>query len=146
MLGSIEDFLTASEEQQIIDAIRQAESNTSGEIRVHLEGHCDQDPMKRAMEVFNILRMDNTRLQNGVLIYVAVHDHSFTICGDEGIDKVVSSGFWDKTRDIIEHRFKEQLFAQGLAEGIVQVGQQLKAHFPILPGDQNELSDSISTS
>ena len=79
MHGSIEDFLTPEEEQQVIDAIREAEDNTSGESRVHLEASCHGDAMKRAQEVFSILDMHNTRLQNAVLIYVAVNDNRFAI-------------------------------------------------------------------
>jgi len=146
MLNSIEEFLTSSEEKLVIDAIRKAELNTSGEIRVHLESKCSGNSFNRAIEVFSILKMDNTKLQNAVLIYVAVHDHSFTIYGDKGINAVVSDEFWGGTKDIIEHRFKKKEFAEGLAEGIMKVGEQLKAHFPWDQSDQNELPDSISRS
>lgn len=146
MLNSIEEFLTSSEEKRVIDAIRKAELNTSGEIRVHLESKCQGDSFNRAIEVFSILKMDNTKLQNAVLIYVAVHDHSFTICGDEGINAVVPENFWDSTKNIIQEHFEKKLFADGLAEGIMKVGEQLKAHFPWDQTDQNELPDSISRS
>lgn len=146
MFNSIEEFLTSSEEQLVIDAIRKAELNTSGEIRVHLEGSCKGNAFDRALEVFSILQMDNTRLQNAVLIYVAVHDHSFSICGDIGINAVVPENFWDSTKDIIEKHFKAEDFARGLAEGILKIGEQLKAHFPRDPKDRNELPDSISRS
>ncbi|NND52113.1 MAG: TPM domain-containing protein [Flavobacteriaceae bacterium] len=146
MLNSIEEFLSATEEKQVIEAIRTAELNTSGEIRVHLEGSCQGNSYERALEVFSILKMDNTKLQNAVLIYVAVHDHSFTICGDEGINLVVPNDFWDSTKDIIEQHFRKKEFSQGLVAGIIKVGEQLKAHFPWDPRDQNELPDSISKS
>jgi len=146
MLNSIEDFLSPSEEQQVIDAIRTAELNTSGEIRVHLEGCCNGDPFERALDVFTILRMDNTKSQNAVLIYVAVHDHNFAVCGDKGINTVVPDSFWDNTKDDIENHFKKKRFAEGLSQGILKIGEQLKAHFPWNEGDVNELPDSISSS
>ncbi|XLS28603.1 TPM domain-containing protein [Flavobacteriaceae bacterium M23B6Z8] len=142
----VEDFLTAAEEQEIVEAIRKAESNTSGEIRVHIEGHTDKDPMIHAQEVFHWLKMDNTKEGNGVLIYIAVDDRSFVIYGDHGINKVVPPDFWNRTRDIIQRHFKNKRFKQGLVEGILMAGSELEKHFPWHHGDRNELSDEISKS
>nr|HRM13311.1 TPM domain-containing protein [Flavobacterium sp.] len=69
-MSKVEDFLTKEEEQEIVEAIRMAEKNTSGEIRVHLEKTTPMDAYDRAMEVFHELKMDETELQNGVLIYL----------------------------------------------------------------------------
>lgn len=143
-MSSIEDFLTASEEQEIIEAIREAEKNTSGEIRIHIEHDSELDPFKRAMEVFHYLKMDNTKLQNGVLIYVAVAAKSFVIYGDKGINAVVPQGFWDSTKNCIESHFKSNRFKQGLIEGVLKAGEQLEAHFPWDHSDLNELPNDIS--
>ncbi len=88
--------------------------------------------------------MDNTKEENGVLIYVAVNDKKFCIYGDRGIDKVVPEKFWDTTRDIIESHFKKGEFKQGLIEGILKAGKELETHFPWRHGDVNELSNEIS--
>ncbi|MBT8272119.1 MAG: TPM domain-containing protein [Bacteroidia bacterium] len=146
MQESIEDFLGPEGEQQVINAIREAELNTSGEIRVHLEYSCSGHAFERAQEVFSILGMDNTRQQNAVLIYVALQDHQFAICGDKGIDGVVPENFWDSTRDLIQNHFCSGNFISGLSSGIIEVGNQLKSHFPRGGSDINELPDSISTS
>lgn len=143
-MSSIEDFLTADEEQEIIDAIRQAEQNTSGEIRVHLERHATQNPFERATEVFHYLKMDNTRLQNGVLIYVAIDDRTFVIYGDKGINDVVPKDFWNCTKDVMLDHFKSGSFKHGIIEGVLKAGEQLEAHFPWDHGDLNELPDTVS--
>ncbi len=142
--SQVEAFLTPEEEQQIVDAILEAERDTSGEIRVHLEAHTDKDHFQRAKEVFHLLKMDNTRERNGVLLYVAVQDHKFVICGDAGIDKVVPDNFWDQTKDVIQNHFKEGHFKQGIIEGVLMAGKELKAHFPWHPDDENELSNEVS--
>lgn len=98
-MSHVEDFLTPNEEAEIVEAIRKAEQKTSGEIRVHIEAHTDQDPYKRAMEVFHLLKMDNTKEANGVLIYIAVDDKTFVIYGDKGINDVVPFDFWNTTKD-----------------------------------------------
>ena len=111
-MSKVEAFLTAEEEQEIVKAILTAEKNTSGEIRVHIEAHTRLDAMERAKEVFYVLKMDNTKEENGVLIYVAVNDKKFAICGDTGIDKVVPNDFWDSTRNAIQVQFKKSNFKQ----------------------------------
>ena len=143
-MSKIEDFLRQSEERDIIEAIRIAELNTSGEIRVHIEKTCKGDATNRALELFYTLKMDNTKLQNGVLIYVAIEDKTFVIYGDKGINNVVSNDFWDSTKDIIQLHFKQGNFKQGLVEGIIKSGEQLKKHFPWEAGDIDELSNKIS--
>ena len=143
-MSKVEDFLTKEEEQQIVAAICMAEKNTSGEIRVHLEKTTSLDPYDRALEVFHELKMDETELQNGVLIYVAVKDRNFVICGDKVINDLVTYEFWNSTRDVIVSHFKNGNFKQGLIDGITKAGEQLKKYFPYLEGDTNELSNEIS--
>jgi len=145
-MSKVEDFLTAAQEKDIIEAIRLAETNTSGEIRVHLEKTTDKDPIERAKEVFYFLKMDETKQHNGVLFYVAVDDKKFSILGDKGINSVVSNSFWDTVKGIVIRHFKEGNFTEGLKLGIIETGEQLKQHFPYQEDDKNELTDSISSS
>ena len=145
MSNQTEAFLTKTEEEEIVEAIRQAERTTSGEIRVHLEPSTKgMDIFERAMEVFHVLKMDNTKQDNGVLIYVAVEDRNFVIFGDKGINDVVPGDFWESTKDLIVSHFKKNHFKDGLVEGILKAGEQLQKHFPWDENDTNELSDQIS--
>lgn len=143
-MSKVEDFLTTEEEQEIVQAIQLAEKDTSGEIRVHIEKTTSKDTFDRALEVFSLLKMGETKLKNGVLIYLAVKDKSFVICGDEGINDVVENDFWDSTKDAMLVHFKNGNFKQGLIDGILKAGNQLKTYFPHEEGDENELSNEIS--
>jgi uncharacterized membrane protein len=143
-MSKVEDFLTQAEEQEIVAAIGMAEKNTSGEIRVHLEKTTSIDAFDRAMEVFHLLKMDATELHNGVLIYVAVKDKTFVIYGDQGINEKVAEDFWDTTRDVMVFHFKNGNFKDGLIEGILKAGEELKKFFPYQDDDINELSNQIS--
>lgn len=143
-MSKVEDFLSKEEEQEIVEAIRVAEKNTSGEIRVHLEKTTALDVYDRALEVFNELKMDETQLKNGVLIYLAVEDKTFVICGDYGINDVVANDFWDSTKEVMVAHFKNGNYKQGLVDGIIMAGEQLKNHFPWAEDDTNELSNEIS--
>lgn len=137
-------LFTPDEENSIVAAIANAEKNTSGEIRVHIEQSNAADPVKRAGEVFLKLGLQNTAARNGVLFYVNLKKHSFAIVGDEGINTIVPPNFWDGTKDVVISSFKQGLFADGLIKGIALAGEQLKAHFPFADSDVNELPDTIS--
>ena len=143
-MSRVEDFLSLSEEQEIVAAILAAERNTSGEIRVHIEAHTRFDHYKRAKELFHLLKMDNTKEENGVLIYVAINDQKFTICGDAGIDRVVPKDFWESTKATIEYHFKKGAYKDGIVAGILKAGAELEHHFPWKHDDTNELSNEIS--
>lgn len=143
-MAKVEEFLTKKEEQEIIAAIRIAEKNTSGEIRVHVEATSNKDPYERALEVFILLKMNNTKDENAVLIYVAVDDKKFVIYGDKGINKVVPKDFWNSTKDVMQNHFKKGDFKQGLVDGILKAGKELQVHFPWQIDDENELSNEIS--
>ncbi len=143
-MSRVADFLTSEEEEEIVQAILEAEKNTSGEIRVHIESHVGHDYLLRAKEVFHVLKMDNTKDGNGVLIYVAVNARKFSIYGDTGIHKVVPPDFWESTKNTIQAHFAKGEFKQGLVAGIEKAGKELQTHFPWIPGDTNELSNEVS--
>jgi len=140
----IEQFLTTTEETEIVEAIRRAEGKTSGEIRVHIEQQCESDVYEHALEVFHFLKMDNTAQCNGVLIYVAVDNKTFVILGDQGINNIVGADFWNTTRDKIATQFKSGNFKQGIIDGITEAGQALSKHFPWHQNDKDELDNTIS--
>ncbi|MDP5228927.1 MAG: TPM domain-containing protein [Cellulophaga sp.] len=143
-MSKVEDFLTAEEEQEIVNAIIEAEKNTSGEIRVHIETNSQINHYKRTQELFHLLKMDNTKDENGVLIYVAVNDKKFVIYGDRGINNRVPKDFWNTTKDTIQAHFKNRAFKNGIIAGVLKAGQELEKHFPWQHNDTNELPNEVS--
>jgi uncharacterized membrane protein len=137
-------FFTREQQEAIVRAIREAEHATSGEIRVHIETSCKADVLDEAAWLFRKVGMHKTADRNGVLIYLALKERKFAIIGDTGINAVVPLGFWDNIRDHLRQRFSEDLFTEGLAEGIIMAGEQLKEHFPYSGNDINEIVDTIS--
>lgn len=138
------NFFSDEEKELIKSAVMEAELNTSGEIRVHIDKHCREDVMDRAAWWFKRLDMQETELRNGVLFYMAVKQQKFAILGDAGINSVTGDDFWDKIKEKVLNSFKDGNFVSGLQEGILMAGDQLKEHFPYQDGDVNELSDDIS--
>ena len=137
-------FFSKQQQADILASVREAEKNTSGEIRIHIESSCSGDVLERAAWVFNKLGMFKTEQRNGVLFYLAVNDRKFAILGDAGINAKVPPGFWDEIKEVMRRHFSDTQFTEGLSEGIRMAGNQLKAHFPYKKDDVNELSDEIS--
>lgn len=143
-MPKVENFLTKEQEQTLIEAIKIAEKDTSGEVRVHIEKTSEKSAMDRALDVFYDLKMNETALRNGVLLYVGTESKQFAIIGDEGIHNKVTDSFWNATKDIVIKHFAKKEFAKGLELAILDVGQKLKTFFPYQSDDKNELSDEIS--
>lgn len=137
-------FFNPEEEKQIVNAIKAAEKNTSGEIKVHVDRYCKIDPYIMAVHVFGRTGMIYTEQRNGVLFYLAHGDQKFAIAGDTGINEKVPANFWDSVKEHVLAKFKEGKYADGLSEGITMAGEQLKAYFPYQSDDVNELPDDIS--
>lgn len=131
--------------EEIVLAIRHAEEQTSGEIRVHIENHCTWDALDRAKEVFEELKMHNTRLRNGVLIYIATKDHKMAILGDEAMDKLVGDNFWNEEIHQLRSFFSQRKFDEGVIKTIEDIGTKLKRFFPAdADFTDNELTNEIS--
>jgi uncharacterized membrane protein len=139
------DFFTPEENKIILDAIREAEMRTSGEIRVFIENRCRfVDPLDRAIEIFANLKMYNTHHRNAVLLYIALKDHQLAVFGDEGIHQRVGSKFWQDEVRMIISKFKHKEYAQGIADCVRDIGESLHEHFPYVASeDKNELPDEI---
>lgn len=138
-------FLTKNQERTIIQAIKEAETNTSGEVRVHIEDRCKGgDAIKRAIEVFGELGMHQTELRNGVIVYVATRDHKIAVWGDEGIHTKVGQDFWDDVLNTMKKYFQADDYETGLRDAVLMIGQKLKEFFPYQQDDVNELPDDIS--
>jgi uncharacterized membrane protein len=137
-------FFSKEEEKSIITAIREAELNTSGEIRVHLEDKIKGPVLKVSIGIFKRLGMHKTKARNGVLILIAPNDRQFAIVGDEGIDAVVPEDFWDEEKNLMQEHFQRGAFCEGVCTVISQIGEKLKSNFPYQTDDENELPDEIS--
>jgi len=137
------DFFSEEEQRRIREAVKSAESRTSGEIRVFVEPRCRGDVMDRAAYVFHQLKMHRTALRNGVLIYLSHEDRKFAILGDAGINKVTGPSFWNGVKDTMRGFFVKGDFTEGMVEGLAMAGEALSKNFPHKAGDRNELPDDI---
>jgi uncharacterized membrane protein len=141
---SARDFFTAEEQEKIKQAIQAAEKETSGEIRIHIENDCEGDVLDRAATLFDKLDMAKTDLRNGVLFYLSIRSRKFAILGDLGINAKVPVNFWEEIKNKMVEKFKNQEYCQGLVDGVLMAGKELKAWFPYDADDVNELPDDIS--
>lgn len=139
------DFFSKEEKEKILDAIKQTEKNTSGEVRVFIENHCSfVDAIDRAVEVFYSLKMEQTDYRNATLVYVAIKDKQLAVFGDEGIYNKTGKEFWNNAIKKMLQKFDKEHYADGIAEVVKEIGEALTLHFPYAAAaDKNELPDNI---
>jgi uncharacterized membrane protein len=138
------EFLTKLDHDRIISAIREAESKTSGEIRLFIQrGRLNGDPLNVARKKFQRLGMYKTRERNAVLIFVAPRAHKFAVIGDKAIHEKCGEEFWQHVVDGMRTHFQNEKFGHALIEAISEVGKVLAMHFPKTPENANELPDEI---
>jgi uncharacterized membrane protein len=138
------DVFGPAEESRIENAIAQAELQTSGEIRVHIDNKCKENVLDRAAFLFEELEMHQTELRNGVLIYLAIQDKKLAIIGDAGINSKVQKDFWNEIKTQMIHDCREERFVDAIVNAVLSAGKQLTSHFPYQKDDQNELPNQIS--
>ncbi len=138
------DLLTDSQEKRIVEQIKRAEEKTSGEIRVHIENKCDGETLDRAAQIFHDLGMDQTRQQNGVLIYIASDDHKAAVYAGKGVHRQVEDHFWNDVLQILLEHFRKEEYETGITGAVKKAGDKLIEMFPFKRGDVNELSNDIS--
>ncbi len=128
----------------MVEAIRQAEKNTSGEVRVFVESKCRYvDPVDRAKEIFFDLKMANTKDRNAVLLYLALNDHQVALFADEGIYQRCGGEYWKQEVKKIIAAFTKDDYAGGICLVVEDIGETLKQQFPYDTGDKNELPDEL---
>ena len=138
------EFLSKLDHDRIIEAIRGAESKTSGEIRVYIQrGEFETDPVMLAQKKFQRLGMYKTRERNAVLIFVAPRAHKFAVVGDQAIHEKCGERFWQHVVDGMRVHFQNEKFSHALTEAINEVGKVLATHFPRTSANANELPDEI---
>jgi len=138
------EFLSKLEHDRIIQAIRDAESKTSGEIRVLIQrGKLKSDPLVAARRKFLRLGMHKTREHNAVLIFVAPRVHKLAVVGDQAIHERCSDQFWQHVATAMHHCFRQQKFTDGIGGAVREVGTVLARHFPKTATDTNELPDDV---
>jgi uncharacterized membrane protein len=141
MFGS--EHIKEKDRQHILDTIKAAEKNTSGEIRLFIEDECGENVLDRAAFIFNELGMQKTKERNGVLFYLATVSRQFAILGDRGINEKVGKDFWHAIKHEMQNYFTEGEFVIGLSKGITMSGEALQKYFPYHHTDKNELPDDI---
>jgi uncharacterized membrane protein len=138
------EFLNRLEHDRIVDAIREAESKTSGEIRVFIQrGKLKADPLITAQKKFYQLGMHKTQERNAILIFVAPRAHKFAVVGDKAIHHKCGEEFWHSVVGEMRTHFQNEKFSHALAEAIRQIGTVLAMHFPRIRSPANELPDDV---
>jgi putative membrane protein len=148
------NFLTEAELLQVKDCIRDAESLTSGEIKVVIASASSIIPRQRksdqeraviwkAKSLFRKLGINKTRDSTGILILISLEEHMVRVHPDAAIDRILSESTWQPLVNCIIDGIKGGLPAKGICMSISQIGTLLAKHFPIKHDDKDELPNEV---
>ena len=141
------EFVARLDVSRITEAIRLSEAGSSAEIRVHIQPRAAGGDIQHVAEkTFERLGMTRTAARNGVLLFIASEDQKFAIIGDSGIHAIAGQELWEGIAARLHELFREGRFTDGIIEAVQAVGARLAQHFPIAPGDVDELSNELSIS
>jgi uncharacterized membrane protein len=138
------EFLSQLEHHRIVQAIREAESKTSAQIRVCVQrGKLNGDPLIAAQKKFQRLGMHKTSERNGVLIFVAPRARKFAVVGDQATHERCGDIYWRQIVDRMREHFRNERFSDALVDAIRDTGKMLATHFPKRSGSASEQSGEI---
>lgn len=96
-----------------------------------------------ALKQFLARNVHRTTARTGVLVFVSIAERYAEVVADSGINAKVGQHVWDDVvRDLTAHAGDDRL-AEGFIKAIETVGTVLAEHFPVTPGDFNELDDHL---
>ncbi len=137
-------FFTTEQQHQMVQAVQQAEKNTSGEVRIFVESKCEyMDAVDRARDIFFSLKMEKIKDRNAVLLYMAIDDRQLALFADEGIYQRLGQEYWDREAKKMIDSFTKNDYTGGVCVVVEEIGQALKKEFPYQSTDKNELPDQI---
>ena len=103
----------------------------------------DEEVERRAHEVFARERVRGTIGGTGILIYVSLYERIVRVLPDDTISGKITQAEWNAVRDLVLDGIKSGRPGEGLSQAVLKCGELLKEHFPIEPGDVNELTNEL---
>jgi uncharacterized membrane protein len=139
------EFLRQLDEAAVVQAIQQAETRTSGEIRVFVTTRHvrTDDIIARAASRFEKLGMSGTQDRNAVLLYFAPRSQQFAIIGAKAVHEKFGAHLWQEIASMMEDKLRGGRYTEAIVSGISMAGNLLARHFPRRTDDRNELPNEI---
>ena len=103
----------------------------------------DEEVEEAAVNEFFKKGLYRTRDANGVLLFISVFEQKVWLLADKGIHEKVSPEAWNQLVGRITRGIRKGQGADAICMAIQDIGDLLQAHFPIKPGDTDELNNLI---
>jgi putative membrane protein len=102
-----------------------------------------QEVLRRAWEAFARFRVGRTQASTGILIYISLFERMVCVLGDDPIAQKLDQSTWNEVKDVILAGIRGKRAGSALCEAVARCGDLLALHFPIQPGDVNELPNEL---
>ncbi len=133
--------------ERLMRRVMASERRHSGEVRIYVEAGLpmsylwrDANARERALALFGKLRIWDTELNNGVLIYLLLADHAIELVADRGLNQRVSVGEWQAMATKLGAAIRAGQYEEGLTQALEEVSAVMVKHFP-LESNQTNLNE-----
>ena len=123
-------FHKAIDQGRVLQAIRDAEEGSTGDIVLLITHKKVEDPLAEANKTFQKLNLNAASDKNSVLILLAPESRKFAFVSGPALHEKVGHAWWNGITSILSQHFKEKRYNEGLLAALEKVGSALKTHFP----------------
>jgi len=99
----------------------------------------------RAERAFFERGLYRTKKNTGVLFFLSLLERKVWVLADRGIHEKMDQGTLDRFAKEVSRGIKEGRACDAFSQAIREIGVLLSQHFPITPGDTDELPDEVIT-
>lgn len=99
----------------------------------------------RALRAFYDKGLYRTRQNTGVLFFISMLERKVWVLADKGINEKITQETLNSFAMTVSQGIKAGRSCNALCSAIKETGKLLEKHFPMTPGDINELSDEVLT-
>jgi len=100
---------------------------------------------ERAVRAFYEKGLYKTKANTGVLFFISVLEHKVWVLADKGVYEKIDQQTLNTYALTVSRGIKEGSACDALCQAINEAGKILAQHFPLTPGDTNELSNQVLT-
>lgn len=97
----------------------------------------------RALTAFYEKGLYKTRHHTGVLFFLSLLERKVWVLADKGLHARMDQETLDEFARIVSKGIREGRACEALKEAIEGIGRLLAQHFPVSPGDTDELTDHV---
>lgn len=98
---------------------------------------------QRAAHGFHLFHVGRTKGDTGIVLYVSLFERMVCVRADPAVSQKVDPSEWKAICEAMMAALRDGRHREAFVEAIAKCGALLARHFPVQPGDRNELRNEL---